>query len=113
MQLTRGYELSFIDAALRPSSYSTCTGDLYICSAYVASSAQLAVYPGPAGFSQCHADTNYVTGYANISGQSLVGTTLCVTTGNRVAACYVTADTTQTSSAAPGLTMNITVYATK
>jgi hypothetical protein len=82
----------------------------------VRSSAQLAVYDGPAGFSQCQADTNYATGSANYTAQSVVSLadkTLCVTTANRIAVCYVTNDTTQAGTAAPGLTMNIIVYAYK
>jgi hypothetical protein len=82
----------------------------------VRSSAQLAVYDGPAGFSQCKADTNYATGSANYTAQSVVSLadkTLCVTTVNRIAVCYVTNDTTQAGTAAPGLTMNIIVYAYK
>jgi hypothetical protein len=61
------------------------------------SSAPLAVYDGPAGFSQCQADTNYVTGSVNYTAQSIVSLadeTLCVTTANRIAVCYVTNDTT-------------------
>jgi hypothetical protein len=52
-----------------------------------------------------------VAGFADSNGQSLTGTTLCVTTGHRLAVCYVTADTTQMSTPAPGLIMDITVYA--
>jgi hypothetical protein len=116
VQLTQGFQLSLIDPTLRPFSYSgTCVGDLYVCSnqgAWVASSGQLSVYDGSADFSQCQADTNYVSGDANSNRQSLVGKTLCVTKGHRVAVCYVTDDTTQVNNTpAPGLTMNIKVYA--
>ena len=112
VQLTQGYYLSFIDPALRPMSISGCPqGDLSACGGGVNSSRQLAVYPGRAGFSECQADTTYVAGFADSNGQSLTGTTLCVTTGHRLAVCYVTADTTQASTPAPGLIMDITVYA--
>jgi hypothetical protein len=112
VQLTQGYQLSFIDPALRPMPTSACPGgDLSVCGQGVTSTGQLAVYPGRAGFSQCQADTTYVSLYADPNGQSLTGTTLCVTTGNRLAVCYVTADTTQANTAAPGLIMDITVYA--
>jgi hypothetical protein len=118
VQLTEGYQLSFIDPTLRPMSIpSGCPGgeDLSVCSGGVISSApaQLAVYPGRAGFSQCQADTTYVSGFADPNGQSLTGTTLCVTTGHRLAVCYITDDTTSQSIAAPGLTMDVTVYASK
>jgi hypothetical protein len=112
VQLTQGYQLSFINPALRPMPNSGCPGgDLSVCGGGVISSGQLAVYPGRAGFSQCQADTTYVSGFAAPNGQSLTGTTLCVTTGHRLAVCYVTADTTQASTPAPGLIMDITVYA--
>ena len=114
VQLTKGYQLSFIDPTLRPMSISFgCPGgeDLSVCGGGVISSAQLAVYPGQAGFSQCQADTTYVSGFADSNGQSLTGTTLCVTTGHRLAVCYVTSDTTQANTPAPGLIMDITVYA--
>jgi hypothetical protein len=117
VQLTQGYQLSFIDPTLRPLSYSSCGGDLAVCyGGDVRSAAQLAVYDGSAGFSQCQADTDYVASSANYTAQgvvSLADKTLCVTTGHRIAACYVTNDTTQAGIAAPGLTMNITVYASK
>jgi hypothetical protein len=51
-----------------------------------------------------------VSGFADPNGQSLTGTTLCVTTSHRLAVCYVTTDTTQAGTAAPGLIMDITVY---
>jgi hypothetical protein len=86
---------------------------LYVCFEGVGSSAQLAVYPGRAGFPQCQSDTMYVSSFANPNRQSLVGETLCVTTSNRIAACYVTSDTTQSRNPAPGLTMDVTVYDTK
>lgn len=41
------------------------------------------------------------------------GSTLCITTGHRLVTCYVTDDTTSESIAAPGLTMDVTVYALK
>jgi hypothetical protein len=119
IQLAKGYQLSFADSALRPFLASSNSGDLYVhgFTGYVGSSQQLAVIDGPAGFSQCNADTTYVAlnGYANDNGQSLVHKTLCVTdtTGNPIAACYVTADTTQASVPAPALTMDCTVYALK
>jgi hypothetical protein len=116
VQLTQSYQLIFTDPALRPS-LSSCSGDLYVCSSnsFVGSSAQLTVIDGQAGFSECEADTAYVApgGYANDNGQSLVGKTLCVTTGHRIAACHVTADTTQASIPVPTLTMDVTVYALK
>ena len=112
VQLTSGYGLSFTDPALRPFSSGCLGAELYICDGvYVGSSAQLADYDGRAGFSQCQADTTYATGN-NIFGL-LVNHTLCVTTSNRIAACYVTQDTTQESVPAPGLTMDCTVYALK
>jgi hypothetical protein len=118
VQLTEGYQLSFTDPTMHPfpSNAGYCgTGDLFVstCAANVYSSARLAVYDGKAGFSQCQADTTYVTGAANANQQSLTGTTLCVTTGHRIAVCYVTNDTTQSGDAAPGLAMDVTVYATK
>jgi hypothetical protein len=116
VRLTQGNQLSLTDPALRPFSTSgSCTGDLYVCFGHeVGSTAQLAVYDGPAGFSQCHADTDYVSTFANVNNQPLVGQTLCVTSGHRIAACYVTNDTTQATGVPdPGLTMNITVYASK
>jgi len=117
VQLTEGYQLSFTDSALHPfpSNAGYCgSGDLYVstCDANVDSSAQLAVYDGKAGFSQCQADTAYVTGPANANQKSLTGTTLCVTTGDRIAVCYVTNDTTQAGAPSPGLIMDVTVYAT-
>jgi hypothetical protein len=116
VQLTEGYQLSFTDPALHPfpSTAGYCgSGDLYVstCAANVYSSAQLAVYDGKAGLSQCQADTTYVTGSANANQQLLTGTTLCVTTGHRIAVCYVTNDTTQAGTPAPGLIMDVTVYA--
>jgi hypothetical protein len=115
--LTEGYQLSFTDPTLHPfpSNAGYCgSGDLYVstCAANVYSSAQLAVYDGKAGFSQCQADTAYVTGSANATQKLLTGTTLCVTTGHRIAVCYVTNDTTQAGTPAPGLIMDVTVYAT-
>jgi hypothetical protein len=118
VQLTKGYQLSFTDPSLQPfpANAGYCgSGDLFVssCAAYVASSAQLAVYDGKAGFSQCQADTAYVTGWANANQNSLTGTTLCVTTGHRIAVCFVTDDTTQAGTASPGLIMDVTVYATQ
>lgn len=112
--LSQNFALSFTDPTLRPfSNDSYCSGDLYVCFEGVGSSAPLAVYPGRAGFSQCQGDTTYVSSFANSNRQSLVGETLCVTTSDRIAACYVTSDTTETGNAAPALTMDVTVYATK
>jgi hypothetical protein len=112
VQLTSGNALSFTDPTLRPFSNGCSGADLYICSSfYVGSSAQLADYNGRAGFSQCQADTTYVSG--NNIFQSLVGHTLCVTTADRIAACYVIKDTTQQSVPAPGINMDCTVYALK
>jgi hypothetical protein len=119
VQLTRGYQLSFIDHTLRPfvvGNGTACgSGDLYVstCFAYVYSSALLTVVSGRAGFAQCQADTTYLTGAANENGNSLLDSTLCVTTGHSVAACYVTSDTTKSAVAAPGLIMDVTVYASK
>lgn len=113
VQLTSEHELSFSDPTLHPSS-SSCSGDLYVCGfIYVGSSAQLAQYSGtpqPAGFSQCQSDTNYVSGGGQDLGQSLVGTTLCITTANRIAACYITGDTRHGTGPTYGLTMDVTVY---
>jgi hypothetical protein len=112
--LSQNFALSFTDPTLRPfSNGSSCSGDLYVCFEGVGSSSPLAVYPGRAGFSQCQEDTTYVSTFANPNRQSLVGETLCVTTSNRIAACYVTSDTTETNNPAPALTMDVTVYATK
>jgi hypothetical protein len=119
VQLTQGYALSFTDPSLRPYAdpNDSCSADLYVCglNSLVGSAAQLTVIDGQAGFSQCQADTAYVPtgGYADENGQTLHGKTLCVTTGDRIVACYVTADTTQAGVAAPALTMNVTVYALK
>jgi hypothetical protein len=119
VQLSQGHALSFTDPSLRPYAYPTfpCSADLVVCAltSLVGSGAQLTVFDGQAGFSQCQADTAYVApgGYADQAGQTLLGKTLCVTTSDRIAACYVTADTTQESVAAPELTMDITVYALK
>jgi hypothetical protein len=119
VQLSQGHALSFTDPSLRPYADPTfpCSADLYVCAlnSLVGSGAQLTVIDGQAGFSQCLADTTYVApgGYADQDGQTLVGKTLCVTTSDRIAACYVTADTTQEGVAAPELTMDITVYALK
>jgi hypothetical protein len=112
--LSLHFALSFTDPTLRPfSNSSSCSGDLYVCFEGVGSSAPLAVYPGRAGFSQCQGDTAYVSSFADSNGQSLVGKTLCVTTSDRIATCYVTSDTTETSNPAPALTMDVTVYARK
>lgn len=113
VQLTSGYQLSFTDPTLRPTAINSgCPGggDLSVCGGGVISPAQLAVYPGRAGFSQCRADTAYVSGFADANQQSLAGSTLCVTTSNRLAVCYVTSDTVSASTPAPGLIMDITVY---
>lgn len=113
VQLSSGYALTFTDPSLQPFSTGGCTsGDLVICNgAFVGSSGELADYAGKAGFAQCNADTSYVSGATDFD-QSLDGTTLCVTTTSRVAACYVTADTTQNSLApVNALTMDCTVYA--
>src|SRR5215469_1060330 len=102
--------LNLTDPSLRPVPItSACGGDLYVCDAgaIVGSSQQLAVIDGKAGFRQCYADTSYVsTGNAETSGGSLVGKTLCVTTTDLIAVCYVTADTTQAGVTNPGLTMD-------
>jgi hypothetical protein len=117
VQLSQGHALSFTDPSLRPYADPTfpCSADLYVCAlnSLVGSGAQLTVIDGQAGFSQCQDDTAYVApgGYADQGGQTLLGKTLCVTTSDRIAACYVTADTTQVGVAAPALTMDITVYA--
>ena len=119
VQLSQGNALSFTGPSLRPYADPTypCSADLYVCAlnSLVGSAAQLTVIDGQAGFSQCQADTAYVAsgGYADQNGQTLHGKTLCVTTSDRIAACYVTADTTQEGVAAPALTMDITVYALK
>jgi hypothetical protein len=114
LQLTSGYAVSFNNPGLQPySDPSPCTdGDLGICDGdLIGSSAQLADYAGRGGFAQCQADTTYVSGPTDFH-QSLVGTTLCVTTATRLAACYVTGDTTQSQSApVQGLAMDCTVYA--
>jgi hypothetical protein len=107
--------LTFSDPNLHPSPISVCEGDLFVCDngQFVNSSApaQLAVIDGKAGYSQCQADTSYVSsGNAETSGETLVGKTLCVTTTDLIAVCYVTADTTQQSVPDPGLTMDVTVY---
>jgi hypothetical protein len=118
VQLTKGYQLSFTDPTLHPfpSNAGYCgSGDLYVSICItngVYSSAQLAVYDGKAGFSQCQADTAFVTDAANANQRSLTGTTLCVTTSHRIAVCYVIQDTTQASTPSPGLVMDVTVYAT-
>jgi hypothetical protein len=122
VQLTQCYALSLADPALRPYPVSDCyggSGDLYIgypsSTGSVESSAQLVVFDGRAGFSQCESDTAYVPSGSSAEPKSgsLVGTTLCVTTPNRIAAFYVTADTTSANVPAPGLTMDVTVYALK
>lgn len=116
VQLTSGYALSISDPNLMPVPNSGCAGDLWICgSTDIGSSApaQLAAYSGtpqPAGFSQCQSDTNYVSADGEMPQQSLVGTTLCVTTTDRVAVCYITGDTRWTTSPTNGLTMDVTVY---
>jgi hypothetical protein len=116
IQVTEGYALNFADPTLHPYSFSSnCfggSGDLYVGCEAVGSSQQLTVIPGRAGFSQCQADTRFFSSplfYGN--GQLQTGHTLCVTTDNAIAVCYVTQDTTQNSGASPqGLTMDITVY---
>jgi hypothetical protein len=115
--LPNNYAITFTDPSLSPSSIPNtigCAGDLYICAngAFIDSSAQLAVIDGPARLSQCRADRHYVSSDNSAAGygQSLVGKTLCVTTGTRIAICHVTEDTTLQSVAAPGLTMDVTVY---
>jgi len=82
--------------------------------------AQLAIYSGKADFSDCQADTAYVgpgvvvNPNVNLSHQPrLTDSTLCITTANRIVACYVTNDTTSEATAAPGLTMDVTVYSLK
>ena len=118
VQLTGCYALSFTDTHLRPYQIPSCTfgsGDLSIdYEGYVQSMAQLAVYAGHAGFSLCQADTNYVSpgSFVNNNHQQLTDSTLCITTPNRLAVCYVTDDTTSAPTA-PGLTMDVTVYALK
>ena len=118
VQLSQGHALLFTDPSLRPYADPTdsCSADLYVCglNSLVGSAAQLTVIDGQAGFSQCQAHTAYVAGgVADQNGQTLHGKTLCVTTSDRIAACYVSADTTQAGVAAPALTMDITVYALK
>jgi hypothetical protein len=116
VQLTECYALSFTNPSLHPYQLPSCTpaGDLSIDSyGLVQSTAPVAIYPGQAGFSQCQADTTYVPvgSFVNNNKQLLTDDTLCVTTANRIAVCYVTHDTTSASVPAPGLTMDVTVYA--
>jgi hypothetical protein len=119
VQLTDCHAVSFTDPSLHPYQFPSCSGnpgDLSIdYKGAVASTAQVAIYPGQAGFSQCQADTTYVPAgnIININNQRLTDNTLCVTTANRIAVCYVTYDTTSASVPAPGLTMDVTVYALK
>jgi hypothetical protein len=117
VQLTDCYALSITDPSLRPYRNSSCgspLGDLSInYNGDVQSMAQVAVYPGRAGFSQCQAGTAYAAVGATINVNNLTNSTLCITTASRIATCYVTDDTTFASVAAPGLTMDVTVYALK
>ncbi len=123
VQLTDCFALSFADPSLRPYQVPSCatpSGDLSIdSSGDVQSTAQIAVYSGQAGFSQCQADTSYIASgdianpIANGSRTLLRNSTLCITMTDRIATCYVTDDTTSESIAAPGLTMDVTVYALK
>jgi hypothetical protein len=114
VQLTSGYALSISDRNLIPIQNNGCAGDLWICgSTDIGSSAQLALYSGtpqPAGFSQCQSDTAYAPVTGVLPAQSLVGTTLCVTTTDRIAVCYVTGDTRWGTGPTNGLTMDVTVY---
>jgi hypothetical protein len=114
LALANCYGLSFTGPTLTPQQLTGCSGpaDLYITSGYVESSGNLAVYPGKAGITKCRADTLYVTPGqpANLSGQTLSGSTLCVTTATRVAVCYVRQDTTQSGGPALALVMDVAVY---
>jgi len=114
VQLTSGYALSISDRYLIPVQNNNCAGDLWICgNTDIGSSAQLAPYSGtpqPAGFSECQSDTNYVASTGEIPTQSLVGTTLCVTTANSIAVCYITGDTRYGNGPTYGLTMDVKVY---
>jgi len=112
VQLTSGYYISIGDPSLHPyqSPALACGyGDLYVCDInVVGSQAELAVIDQKAGFPQCLADTAYTSGQ---NFGPLTGHTLCVTTTDRIAVCYVTGDTTQdTSAPVNGLTMDVTVY---
>lgn len=115
VQLTSGFALSISDPNLIPVQ-NNCAGDLWICgNTDIGSSApaQLAPYSGtpqPPGFSQCQSDTNYVSPDGEMPSQSLVATTLCVTTTDRVAVCYITGDTRWGTGPTNGLTMDVTVY---
>jgi hypothetical protein len=117
VQLTECHALSFTDPSVRPYQVPNCAtplGDLSINgNGVVQSMAQIAVYSGRAGFSQCQADTAYAAPNAIINQNNLINSTLCITTANRIVACYVTDDTTSASVAAPGLTMDVTAYTLK
>lgn len=119
VQLTDCYALSLTDPSLHPYQVPGCmttSSDLFIDDyGDVLSDAQLAVYQGKAGFSQCQADTTYVSpgSFANPNHQRLTGSTLCITTANRMAVCYITEDTTSQSVAAPGLNLDVSVYSVK
>jgi hypothetical protein len=120
VQLTECYAVSFTaPSSLRPYQVPGCgglTGDLAIDNiGNVLSTAQVAIYPGRTGFFQCQADTAYVpSGNAiNAHNLQLTNSTLCVTTANRIAVCYVTYDTIFAAVPAPGLTMDVIVYALK
>lgn len=114
VELTSGYALSFSDRKLNSYPQNNCAGDLWICgNTDIGSSAQLALYNGttqPAGFPQCQSDNNYAPTTGILPTQSLVGATLCVTTTDRIAACYVTDDTRWGTGPTYGLTMDVTVY---
>ena len=119
VQLSECYALRFTDPSLSPYKVNGCftspVGDLSVdVSGQVESAQQLAVIAGGAGYSQCRTDTTYVAqGISANANGPLTHQTLCITTGNRIAVCYVTDDTTSTGVAAPALTMDVTVYALK
>jgi hypothetical protein len=111
VQLNSGYALSISGDKLIVVPNNGCAGDLWICgNTDIGSSAQLAPHSGTAGFSQCQSDTNYVSSTGEMPQQSLVGTTLCVTTADRIAVCHVTGDTRWDTGPTNGLTMDVTVY---